>query len=204
MPWVTTSFFPTMLLIRVYRAQNIRNRIRPKRPTLHLHLAKNICGQNVHGQNLLAKMSWPKHPWPKPPTFDSDSSQTKWIWWIHNNAKTMFGVTHLIKPPVCKRMTQSILSNFYQQILLSHGPTIQFVILTLYSIDYHFDAPTTDSFWKHCRKRRNCSLRAISAFPTLFFAESDNYIPICPMFLTLYLYLLLNRKSIKLAYEVEG
>ena len=41
-------------------------------------------------------------------------------------------------------------------------------ILTLYSIDTHFNASTTDSFWKHCGKRRNCSWRAISSFPTMF------------------------------------
>ena len=29
--------------------------------------------------------------------------------------------------------------------------------LTLYSIDTHINASTTDSFWKHCGKRRNCS-----------------------------------------------
>ena len=29
--------------------------------------------------------------------------------------------------------------------------------ITLYSIDTHFDASTTDSFWKHCVKSRNCS-----------------------------------------------
>ena len=29
--------------------------------------------------------------------------------------------------------------------------------LTLYYIDTHFDASITDSFWKHCGKRRNCS-----------------------------------------------
>ena len=30
-------------------------------------------------------------------------------------------------------------------------------VLTLYSIDTHFDASTTDSFWRHCRKRKNWS-----------------------------------------------
>ena len=29
--------------------------------------------------------------------------------------------------------------------------------LALYSIDTHFNASTTDSFLKHCWKRRNCS-----------------------------------------------
>ena len=30
-------------------------------------------------------------------------------------------------------------------------------LLTLYSIDTHFNASTTDNFWKNCGKRRNCS-----------------------------------------------
>ena len=33
---------------------------------------------------------------------------------------------------------------------------------------YSFDASATDSFWKHCGKRRNCSSQAISHFPTMF------------------------------------
>ena len=54
--------------------------------------------------------------------------------------------------------------------------------LTLYSIDTHFDTSTADSFWKHCGKRRNCSLWAISSFPTMFSSQSDNCISICPYF----------------------
>ena len=41
-------------------------------------------------------------------------------------------------------------------------------------------------FWKHCRKRRYCSLWAISSFPTVF----SNH-------------LLLNWKSLKLTYQVK-
>ena len=46
-------------------------------------------------------------------------------------------------------------------------------ILTLYS---HFDASTTDIFWK-CENGRNCSERAISPFPTMFSTQSGNHIP---------------------------
>ena len=46
-------------------------------------------------------------------------------------------------------------------------PTERGITLTLYSIDIHFDASTTDSFWKR-GKRRNCSSQAISSFPTMF------------------------------------
>ena len=55
--------------------------------------------------------------------------------------------------------------------------------LTLHSTDTHFDASTLESFSKkHCGKRRNCSLRAISPFPTMFSTQSDNCIPICQYF----------------------
>ena len=46
--------------------------------------------------------------------------------------------------------------------------TSDILFLTHYFIDTHFNASTTDSFWKHCGKRRNCSKRAFSPFPTMF------------------------------------
>ena len=55
-------------------------------------------------------------------------------------------------------------------------------VLALFSIDTHFDASTTDSFWKHCGKQKNCSLRAISLFPAVFLTQSDICIPICSYF----------------------
>ena len=84
--------------------------------------------------------------------------------------------------------------------LIAPGPRQGFI-----SIDTHFEASTLDSFWKHCGKRRNCSSWAISPFATTFSTRSVNCIPICPFFffLTSYLYLLLNWKCLKLAYEVK-
>ena len=32
-------------------------------------------------------------------------------------------------------------------------------------------------FWKHCGKRRNCSWRAISPFPTVFSTHLENFLP---------------------------
>ena len=52
--------------------------------------------------------------------------------------------------------------------------------LTLYSIDTNFNASTTDSFWKHCGKRRNCWSRAISSFPTMFSTQSETCIHVSP------------------------
>ena len=40
-----------------------------------------------------------------------------------------------------------------------------------------FDAPGKQAFRKHCGKRRNCSLRAISPFPTVFSTGLDNFLP---------------------------
>ena len=40
-----------------------------------------------------------------------------------------------------------------------------------------FDAPGKQGFRKHCGKRINCSLRAISLFPTVFSTYLDNFLP---------------------------
>ena len=40
-----------------------------------------------------------------------------------------------------------------------------------------FDAPGKQAFRKHCGKRRNCSLRAIFPFPTVFSTHLDNFLP---------------------------
>ena len=75
--------------------------------------------------------------------------------------------------------------------------------LMLCSIETHFDALTTDSFWKHCGRRRNCLWQAISSFPAMFSSQRDNCISICPLFWH-HIYLLLNWKSPKWPYEVKG
>ena len=41
-----------------------------------------------------------------------------------------------------------------------------------------FDAPGKQAFRKHCGKRRNCSWRAISPFPTVFSTHLDNFLPL--------------------------
>ena len=46
----------------------------------------------------------------------------------------------------------SLLSNCVLLTIIEEGEK-----LTLYFIDSHFDASTTDSFLKHCGKWRNCS-----------------------------------------------
>ena len=48
--------------------------------------------------------------------------------------------------------------------------------LTLYSIDIHFNTSTTVSFGKHCGKRRNCPLRAISFFSYVFYSIRKLYL----------------------------
>ena len=57
-----------------------------------------------------------------------------------------------------------------------------FLLLNLSSINTHFDISTTYSFWKHCGKRRNCSKREISPFPTLFSTQFENCTPFVHIF----------------------
>ena len=40
-----------------------------------------------------------------------------------------------------------------------------------------FDAPGKQAFCKHCGKRRNCSSRAISPFPTVFSSFLNKFLP---------------------------
>ena len=69
-----------------------------------------------------------------------------------------------------------------------------YFFITLYSINTHFDASTTDfgkKKKKKCGKRRNYSSRAISSFPTFFFYTIRKLYLHLSIFLTSYLYLLL-------------
>ena len=75
-------------------------------------------------------------------------------------------------------------------------------ILTLYSIDAHYDTSTTDRFRKHCGKTRNCNEQFI-LFPQCFLLIQIILSPFLHI-LTSYLYLLLKLKSLKLAYQVKG
>ena len=60
---IKNFFFPYNASIKFYRAKNIGNRIWPKRPALHLQLAKTSCFTPSAGQNvLLYTFSWPKRP----------------------------------------------------------------------------------------------------------------------------------------------
>ena len=60
---------------------------------------------------------------------------------------------------------------------LSFKPTVVGCLLTHSHTVTPFDAPGKQAFWKHCGKRRNCSLRAISPFPTVFSTHLDNFLP---------------------------
>ena len=51
-----------------------------------------------------------------------------------------------------------------------------FLILSQTSSGFYVSAVLV--FWKHCRKRRHCSLRAISPFPTVFSTCLDDFLPI--------------------------
>ena len=49
--------------------------------------------------------------------------------------------------------------------------------LTLSQTSHSFYMSSAQVFRKHCGTRRNCSYRAISPFPSLFFACLDNFLP---------------------------
>ena len=54
--------------------------------------------------------------------------------------------------------------------------------LTLYSIDTHFDASTTDSYENIVGKEEIARNEQFLLFPTMFSTQSDNCILICPYF----------------------
>ena len=49
--------------------------------------------------------------------------------------------------------------------------------LTLSQTSPWFYMSAGQVFWKHCGKRRNCSSRAISPFPTVFSTHLENFLP---------------------------
>ena len=69
-------------------------------------------------------------------------------------------------------MSSAICFNLDQSKILSSGNG-----LTHSHTMIPFDAPEKQAFWKHCGKRRNCSKRAISPFPTVFYTRLDNFQP---------------------------
>ena len=50
------------------------------------------------------------------------------------------------------------------------------LILTLSQTSPSFYVSAVQAFWKHSGKRRNCSWRAISPFPTVFSTHSENFL----------------------------
>ena len=62
--------------------------------------------------------------------------------------------------------------------LLSFTKYLQYFIkLNLSQTSPGFHMSAVQVFWKHCRKRRNCSWRAVSPFPSLFFNCLKNFLP---------------------------
>ena len=51
------------------------------------------------------------------------------------------------------------------------------LLLTLSQTSPGFYVSAGQVFWKHCGKRRNCSRRTISPFPTVFSTRLDNFLP---------------------------
>ena len=51
------------------------------------------------------------------------------------------------------------------------------ILLTLSQTSPGFYVSAVNVFWKHCGKRRNCLLQAISPFPTVFSTHLENFLP---------------------------
>ena len=77
------------------------------------------------------------------------------------------------------------------------------IYLTLYPIDTHFYASTTDSFLKTLWDKKKLLETSNFFFSHNVFYSIRKLYPHLSIFLTLYLYLLLNWKSPKLAYQVK-
>ena len=60
---------------------------------------------------------------------------------------------------------------------MSFGKGLRIVLLTLSQTSPGFYVSAVQVFWKHCGKSRNCSYRAISAFPTVFSTLLENIPP---------------------------
>ena len=59
---------------------------------------------------------------------------------------------------------------------------MNFIIRIIFNPFPHNDTfwrPWEQAFWKHCGKRKNCSKRAISPFPTVFSTCLDNFLHFC-------------------------
>ena len=72
--------------------------------------------------------------------------------------------TMLSKPVCCWCVNES--KPGVLKVLLTHSHTMT-----------PFDTPGKQAFWKHCGKRRNCSIWAISPFPTVFSTHLHNFLP---------------------------
>ena len=82
---------------------------------------------------------------------------------------------------------------------------VSLVNLTLYSMRTHFDASTTDSFLKNIVEKEEIARNEqFLLFPQCFLLNQITVsLLILSIFLTSYLYLLMNRKTSKLAYEAK-
>ena len=78
---------------------------------------------------------------------------------------------------------------FFLRVIKTHYMYYLIKRLTLYriiqSLTFSQTSPgfyvsAVQVFRKHCGKRRNCSLPAISPFPTVFSTLSDNFSPLSP------------------------
>ena len=93
-------------------------------------------------------------------------------------------LNEILFPEFDKNSVKRIIANYEpdQENKENSKSDIMEMCLTLYSIYTCLNTSTEDCFWKHSGKRKNCSKRAISPFPTMFSTQADDCIPICPYF----------------------
>ena len=68
-------------------------------------------------------------------------------------------------------------NNVAQEYHRKQQATLNFIPLTLFQTNPGFHVYAVQVFLKHCGKRKNCSLRAISAFPPVFSTHLENFQP---------------------------
>ena len=73
-------------------------------------------------------------------------------------------------------VNQSFLFKWSRLTLFLIEKVLVLVKLTLSQTIPGFYVSVVQAFWKHCGKRRNCSLQAISPFPTVFSTRFKNFL----------------------------
>ena len=97
------------------------------------------------------------------------------IWIVWERVKTQGCVVTNFVIISLKRLPAELMTTL--KICKYYSWQIKISMLTLSQTSPDFYVSAVEVFWKHCGKRRNCSWRAISPFPTVFSTHLENYLP---------------------------